>query len=75
MKCKNTFEASIRQVRCTTYKCQSRQIKEIYVPLKLTFGPRDLGHQTEKQHVRQGRHIRKDQAFWLEKELQDKLDA
>jgi len=62
--CKGQFEDSIVQERCKTFKCQSRQIKDVTPTVKgvtySNFEQADLlaGVEYEQIHDRQARHIR-----------------
>ena len=72
-KCRLLFENSIVQSRCPTFKCQSRQIKELpdRTPMGqdvLNFGLEEVGVENQELRNKQGRHIREAQ-YKYEEEL------
>lgn len=73
-KCNKEFECCLPALRCTTLNCQSRQIKELSVPHRIEFLPRDTGQEYRKYSDRQARGIRKQQEEWLELELDAKFE-
>lgn len=64
LKCKRLFEDSITQTRCPTFKCQSRQIKEINMSHKgvtlsnIEWCFWDEGQKYERIRDKQGQPIR-----------------
>lgn len=71
-KCRLLFENSLSQTRCPTYKCQSRQIKEINVPHKgvtysnLEWCFEDEGEKNRRRMDKQGLPIRVAQQIYEE---------